>query len=71
MDSAAFTAYELIAIVAIGATLAGLLVGYAWGSRTAKQRELVPEEDIMQLFPTSNPLEWDHLPITAEQEQTL
>lgn len=28
-------------------------------------------EDIMQLFPTSDPLEWDHLPIQAEKEQAL
>lgn len=71
MNSAALAAYELIALVAIGATLTGLLVGYVWGSRTAKEKEPTSEENIMQLFPTSDPLEWDHLPVQAEQEQAL
>lgn len=71
MDSAALTAYELIAIVAIGATLTGLLIGYAWGRKTARNTELISEEEIPQLFPAPDPFEWDHLPIQPEHEQAL
>ena len=75
MDSSALAAYELIAIVTVGATLAGLLVGYTLGCRVADKRELVTEEEIEPLFSTdnqaNNPLTWDHLPMPTEQEQTL
>lgn len=71
MNSAFFAACELIAMVAIGATLTGLLVGYAWGSRTTSRKDLASEKEIMQIFPVSDPLEWDHLPVQAEQEQAL
>ena len=71
MDSAALTAYELITIVAIGATLAGLRVGYAWGCKTTRRTELISEEEIPQLFPAPDPLTWDHLSVPVEQEQQL
>ncbi len=75
MDSSALAAYELIAIVAIGATIAGLLVGYTLGCRVADRSELATEEEIKPLFPTDNQIEdpftWDHLPLSAKQEQAL
>lgn len=71
MDSTVWAAFELVALVAIGATLTGLLVGYAWGRKAAGNKELITEEDIPQLFPASDPLEWDHLTVQTEQEQTL
>ncbi len=62
MNSAAFAAYELTALAAIVITIIGCTIGYAWGSRTRRMRERVTEEEIQQIFPSSDPL---------EQEQTL
>lgn len=71
MDSAMWAACEITVLVAFGAMTIGGLIGFAWGRRTVNNKELVSEEDILQLFPTSDPFEWDHLPVTAEQEQAL
>lgn len=70
-NSALWAAGEIAVLVAICAMIIGGLVGFAWGRKTTSQRELIAEEDIMQIFPTSNPLEWDCLPIGNGQKQTL
>lgn len=71
MDSAALAAYVLIALASIGATIVGFIVGFVLARRMADRKELVSEEEIMQIFPTSDPFEWDHLSVPVEQEQQL
>lgn len=59
MDSAAFAAYELIALASTGTTIISCAAGYAWGSHTRKMRELASEaEEIKPLFPQSAE-DWD------------
>lgn len=81
MNSAAFAAYELIALATISTTIISCVIGYVWGSHTRKMRELASEaEEIKPLFPQSAE-DWDVDQINSfvrscrecqdEQEQAL